>query len=86
MGISRITDICKQKGKIGMSGSLIDKHTKRGVGSEVEVRSRVGNLWLMIGHGIRQKVKGSLVRSGACVGERGCERRCIYTVYRPIDF
>ncbi len=28
----------------------------------------MGNLWLMIGHGVRQKIEGILVRSRACVG------------------
>jgi hypothetical protein len=51
------------------SGSVIDKHTKGRVGTELDVRSRMGNLWLMmIGHAVRQEVEGILVRSRACVG------------------
>jgi hypothetical protein len=49
-------------------GSVIDKHTKGRMGSELEERSRMGNLWLMIGHAIRQKVEGILVGSRTCVG------------------
>jgi hypothetical protein len=59
------------------SGSVIEEHTKGGMGSELEVRSRMGNLWLMIGHGIRQKVEGVLVRSRACVGG-GDANTCVY--------
>jgi hypothetical protein len=44
------------------------------------------NLWLMIGHAVRQKVEGILVRSCACVWGRRCEYQRIYTAHRPIDF
>ena len=55
------------------SKSIIDKHTKGRMGTELEERSRMGNLWLMmIGHAVRQEVEGILVRSRAC-GGRGCE-------------
>ena len=54
------------------TGSIIEEHMKGGMGSELEVRSRMGNPWLMIGHAVRQKVEGVLVRSHAC-GRRGCK-------------
>ncbi len=81
MCISRITDICKWKVKKECLGSVMDKHTKGRVGSKLEKRSRVGNLLLMISHGVRQKVEGSLVRSRACGGKRGM-RVPVY-IYRP---
>ena len=50
-------------------GSVRDKHTKGRMGGELEERSRMGNLWLMIGHAVGQKVEGVLVRLRAGVGE-----------------
>jgi hypothetical protein len=66
--------------------SIIDKHTKGRIGTELEELSRMENLWLMmIGHAVKQEVEGILVWSHVCEG-RGCEYQCIYIAHWPIDF